>query len=575
MDGVTADIGLVRNDERITLSVQHRHRELVRMIPGALWDDKSNVWHLPLSWGSCVVLRSIFGTDLEITTKLNDWAWKEYKTRIEPCLALREEVNIDTGDERLYPYQRVGSEFLSTARAALIADEMGTGKTVQLIFTLKKLHEAGENPFPALVIAPNSVKLPWRNEFARWWPELHIEVVQGSAKERVKAITSGAQVVIINWDVLFRHSRLASYGSIRLSPEEKKLKELNDISWRTVIADEAHRAINPKAKQTRALWWLGSRAEFRFAATGTPIANRPDELWSVMHFVSPDEWPSRVKYIDRYCLQSWNVYGGLDVIGLRPETRDELYKILDPRFRRMPKALVLPFLPEKTRVQRYVDLGTKQRKAYDAMKKDMLVRMDSGTLVETNPLVLALRLMQFSSAFCELDANGNVKLQEPSSKLDVLEEILDEIGNEQAVVFAQSRQLIELAAARLDKAKISYGKIVGGMTVDERNAAVTAFQDRQLRVMLLTTGAGSEGITLTSSKYCIFLQRSWSQLQNKQAEDRIHRIGSEIHEKVVIIDLVATETVEERQQLLLQDKSDRLEEIVRDAQTLSLRDLLS
>jgi SNF2 family DNA or RNA helicase len=146
-------------------------------------------------------------------------------------------------------------------------------------------------------------------------------------------------------------------------------------------------------------------------------------------------------------------------------------------------------------------------------------------------------------------------------------EVLEELGNEPLVVFAQSRKLIMLAAQKLTDLRVSHRLLVGGLTVDEREVAVCDFQEGRARVILLTS-AGGEGITLTRASHMLFLQRSWSMLANKQAEDRVHRIGSEIHETVHIIDLIAPGTVEEGQIDSLHMKFERLQQIVRDKEIL-------
>ncbi len=177
--------------------------------------------------------------------------------------------------------------------------------------------------------------------------------------------------------------------------------------------------------------------------------------------------------------------------------------------------------------------------------------------------------MQFSSSYAEVNEQGEVRLTEPSSKIDALIEIIDELGGKQLVVAAESRQLIELACRRLDKHSITWRAVTGGQSEDQRRQAVAEFQDGKARVMLFTIKAGGTGITLTAADTIVFLQRSWSMLENKQAEDRVHRIGSERHENVEIIDLIAPGTVEEAQVVRLWQKSARLEEIVRDRALLA------
>lgn len=553
-------------DERIVLTTEYRDRDLIRAVPGARYDKDSRQWSVALSWANCLCLRGVFGDRLELGITLRAWAAHERNTRVDPALQNRE-LALDPqqdadGDDRLYPYQRTGVQFLVSAGSAILADEMGTGKTVQSIMALE-----AQDAYPALIICPNSVKGTWAAEFARWAPHRTVQVVGGGAATRRKQLAEDADVYVINWEALRIHSRLAPYGSVRLTDADKTLGELNR-PWGAVVADEAHRAKEPKSKQTRALWAIGKTAEHRYALTGTPIANNPADLWAVLHFVSPDEWPARTKYIDRYCLTSWNAFGGVDVVGIRAELRDEFFGVVDPRFLRRSKEVVLPWLPPKVHLTRRIELPAKQAKAYKELRDGMVTGLDSGTLMALDPLTLLGRLSQLASSYAEIQPDGAIQLSEPSGKLDELDAILDELGDEPVVVFAASRQLIDLAAARLDKRGVTYGKITGTVSTDEREWAKEAFQAGRLQVILLTLGAGSEGLTLTKARHLVFLQRSWSLVENRQAEDRIHRPGAEQHDSVFIHDIVAKGTVEEDVLNALEGKGDMLEQIARDKELL-------
>lgn len=558
----------------------HLHRDRIRSIPGTRYDDKKRQWHARLSWGTVVQLRGVFGPQLQIGVELNEWVAAERAYRVDPCLQLRAATSLPDATvglaAELYPFQRAGVAFLAMSRQSLLADEMGAGKTVQVASALGVIanlsdedDSAWSNPYPCLVIAPKSVKRTWARELARWCPTASVVVAEGSAAKRREAILSGADVIVVNYETARDHSRLAPYGSIALSEKERQEKELNQVAWATVVLDEAHRIKDPKAKQTRACWRVGQKAKYRYALTGTPIANAPDDLWSVMHFVAPDDFPTKTEFVSRYCMMAWNFTGGMDVVGVRPDTRDELFAVLDPRMRRMPKDLVLSHLPPKVREVRYCDMTPKQARAYRELGKDSLATIDGEVLVTADPMQRRLRQMQLASSWMEVVEDGSVKLRAPSSKVDELVGYLDDIGGgEPAVVFAQSRQLIELAAARLQKEGVSHHLIVGGMTEDERARSEREFQSGLVRVLLGTTGAAGEGITLTRARHLAFLQRSDKMIENRQAEDRVHRIGSEVHRSVVITDLVAHGTVEDDQITSLHEKFARLQEIARDRETL-------
>lgn len=465
---------------------------------------------------------------------------------------------------RLYPYQRAGVEFLVSAENAVLADEMGAGKGTQVIHALEVVRR--QSCGSVLIVCPNSVKAVWAREFAQWAPWRDVCVVSGSAAKRRKLLAEEHDVYIINYEALRSHSRLAPYGSIRLSEKEKEPGELNR-PWLAVVADEAHRAKDPKAKQTRALWAVSAEATHRYALTGTPVANNPGDFWSLLHFVSPNEWPSRTKYVDRFCLTSWNAFGGVDIVGLNPHNRDEFFKVVDPRFLRRTKEMVLPQLPPKVRVRREVALAPKQAKVYKALRDDMVAQLDSGVLSTFDSLSLVGRLSQAASAYMEVDEDGRVSLTDPSSKIDALEEVLDE-SSDPVVVFAASKKLIDLASARLERREIAHACITGDVLPEDRARAIEMFQAGKLQAILLTLGAGAEGLTLTAAPTLVFLQRSWSLVESLQAEDRIHRPGAEKWESVTIIDIVAEGTIEEDQLDALEGKGDMLEQITRDQEAL-------
>lgn len=586
---------------RIIVQTHWNDQELIKQIPGSRWNSEMKLWTVPLSWAACVQLRGVFKDNLSLGRDLVYWAKREREERVDDSLKLRNVIipESEFSGDKLYPFQRSGVNWLLKTGSGLLADEMGTGKTIQVLELLNELHLTHNygDFFPVLVVAPNSVKRNWALEAAIWTPEINPYVVAGSAARRKKIIDESSEdpraLVIINYESLRIHTRLAGYGSTRLKrcvdcggkdPDVKVVscevhaRDLNLIPFRTVVIDEAHRIKDPHAKQTRGAWAVGAQPTVtrRIALTGTPIANDPADLWSVMHFVAPNEYPVRSPFIDRYCLLAWGTYGGLDVKGINPVNREEFYRILDPRFRRTPKALVLPQLPPKIRSRRLVELTPKQLKSYRELEDGAITRLPDGSImVAPNDLELQTRLIQFASGTME-QTGFNVdtgkptfRMCDPSSKIDELELVLEELGDKPVCVSADHRQLIELAARRLEGRKISYGLITGAQRDFEREVALRDFQDGKLRVLLFTLKAGGTGLTMTAADTLIRLQRSWSMIDNYQGEDRVHRIGSEKHESIHIIDIIAADTIENRQLEKLYEKSERLEEITRDRARLA------
>jgi SNF2 family DNA or RNA helicase len=244
---------------------------------------------------------------------------------------------------------------------------------------------------------------------------------------------------------------------------------------------------------------------------------------------------------------------------------------------RRTKSEVLKDLPAKLPAEiRFVTLSAKERKSYNEMRDDLVAQLDGGDVVGWNPLTQVTRLLQLASSNAEIQSSESeddvkISLVEPSSKLDAMMDLLEnDLQDEFVVIASVSRQLIELAEKRLEKAKISFGSVHGNVSTIQREKNVQDFQDGKLKTMLLTVGAGGEGITLHRAAVIVFLQRSWSLVQNKQTEDRIHRIGQE--REVQIIDLVASDTIEEKVLERVVEKGERLEEVVRDKDRL--RELL-
>lgn len=836
---IRAEIETGRQGNRIYVESPPSAKEQCQEVSGMRWCKESRRWHCPVSWASCKQLRGVFGANLEIGPKLLKWAQEEVKERIAPSLAIRESLMLEPNgvfDPRLYAFQRAGSQFLFTAKNALLSDPMGAGKTVQVIAAAK-----ARTLLPALVICPSSMRRTWGREVQKWWPGTPAHVVEGTAAQRKKILDAASDnpgFVIINWEAVRLHSRLSGYGDIALTQEEKTPKILNQIPFKLVVADEAHRLKDPRSKQTRAVWSCGQNptAHYRWALTGTPLTNAPDTLWPVLHFLDPNEWPGKTSFIERYCtppdapvymadgsfkpigeiqigdevigfstehgsgrclesarvlavnkriapeilkvtlesgqvvyctpdhkwlsgrsttnarkhdrgrvfikptvgkkfvkvvdvpeelptnllqiagwlggihdgegtgyciasqsfshnpdvcqrideafealsigvrkqfcrdgsglpgqlhesgeikwhartrndfirflnicnpvrrhepsmkravfschwrnsdeivsiesigegevvslttstetyvvygyashncLKSYNLWGGLDVFGIRPDREQEFFQIFDPRFRRMHKDVVLPNLPPLLAPEtRECEMGVKQKKAYKQMVDRMFAETEDGSLtVASSPMVQTMRMLQFASCYVEsiettTDREGKLHnkaiLSEPSCKLDSFMDDLPDMlqDNESVVVFANSSQLIKLLTVRLEKAKIAYGVIQGGQSPDSRQNHIDDFQNGKVKVILVVTAAGGTGITLTAARTAVFLQLPWSNVDYQQAVGRVHRIGSEKHSSVRIIHYLTNETIEETMMNTLDEKAQMLEEICRDRETL-------
>jgi SNF2 family DNA or RNA helicase len=462
----------------------------------------------------------------------------------------------------LLPFQQECVDLLVDQPDVIIGDDMGLGKTIEGI----ALDQARRKKYPGvklrtLVIAPMSVVSSWEDHFNRGQPELSTFVLDRKNREAfLKAVTAGTyDVYILHWDV------------VRLLPELAK------FNWFHIIADEAHRVANRAAQVTIRSKKL--KRTYLTELTGTPCLTRPEQFWSLLNWSKPRVFTSFHRFFNHHVIYVQHSKGdyckavvngficGKEhknnfkvIIGIADE--NTLLNEIRPYYIRRLKEEVLKDLPEKYYTQVNVDLDPQQRKVYLQMRDAMLAWVGAN---EDQPLAAPMaiaklvRLQQLACAYAKIDMiqvkkrdpdtgefvlidKERVTLIEPSSKLDAAMEILRDNPEKQFVIFSQSKQVINLLAARLKAKNISHGILTGDTEQADRGRMVEAFQNGELQVFAGTIQAGGVGITLTAASTVIFLDRSWSPAINRQAEDRLHRIGQK--SAVQVIDIVARGTID-------------------------------
>jgi SNF2 family DNA or RNA helicase len=448
----------------------------------------------------------------------------------------------------LFPFQSEDVAHLNGQRGVLIANDMGTGKTYEAIARDEQIRD-GQGA-ATLVIAPmTALEDVWKYHFQEL---TNLKVVFIDPKQRDR---SWAYWCAIAGDVFCVH-----WEALRLMPQ------LREGVWLHVIADECHRMKNRKAQQTRALKSI-KNVVFKTAMSGTPVVNRPDELWSVLNWLDPSKYSSYWRFRGDYVETKTEYAHGRTfqkIIG--PKNLKKLHREIDPFYVRRRKEDVLPDLPDKYYTTMKVSLDPVQRRAYNMMRDQMIAWIgEQEDEVLPAPVVIAqlTRLQQFSVAFAEYSDDGRIRLTEPSSKLDALMEVLDET-EEPVVVFSRFKQLVRLIERRLDDKAISYSSLTGDTGATERSASVRRFQEGLCRVFVGTIGAGGIGITLTRASTVVFTDRDWSPALNAQAEDRLHRIGQK--NAVQVIDIVARNTVDLGKNQTLATKKEWIRAILGDPQ---------
>jgi len=556
---------------KLMLHCSDFHTELARQIPGMSHDRGLSAWIAPLSTLTVNVVSDVFRGDVAYTDAVVQYM-KEQITLAVQIRAAKDGTYSDglpaDISQNLWPLQKDGVAFLASAKEAYLCDEMGSGKTIQVVRALDMV----QDPFPALVVANKSaLRSVWEQEIEMWSTTgITTSVVDGTAVQRRKALRTKADVYIVGWDALRHHSRLDSYGNVSRTDKEKESKELNDIPFKTVVVDEAHKAKEWKAKRTRALWAVAHAPSVtrRWALTGTPVTGYEQDVWGIGHTVQPAMYPRKTQWLDRYVSISrlpgrdYPIYNGF-----QPATYDEMIAHLDPFMLRRTKIDIIPDYQGKLPLRTVeCDMGATQKKVYKQMAEHMMAQGEDGIIAAPNPITQLLRLNQFAAATPVIqDVDGEMRVVElnmPSCKVEALFELLDELGEAQAVVFAESRLLIDLVSLELEKKNVSHIRITGAEDGPIRAANIATFQSGGCRLALCTYGAGAESITLNSADTVIRLQRSYNFVLDSQAPDRVDRGARSV--PVQTIDVVSGGTAEFDVHTRIGVKQELFEQVVRD-----------
>ncbi len=425
------------------------------------------------------------------------------------------------------PYQIEGYRWLhflwrngQGALGALLADEMGLGKTLQALAFIARRREIGKQA-PALVVTPTSVMPNWIREVERFLPSLRAESYSGIGRTLDREC-----------DLL-----VTSYALMR-----RDIAQLRERRWSTVVLDEAQNIKNPQSATAQAACEL--QADFRIALTGTPLENRPLDLWSIFRFLSPDLLGSQADFQRRYETPS----------GSQAElAHKRLASRIRPFLKRRLKRDVLAELPDKQEAEVVCDLTPAQRELYKAVLAQ--VRSEIFRAIETkgvehaqlNVLAGLLRLRQVA---CDPRLIGRESAKygdEDSGKLLLFQELLEEAleGGHRVICFSQFVQMLKLMRALLDGLKIPYAYLDGRS--QDRQAIIDSFNSADPsapKVFLISLRAGGTGLNLATADTVFLYDPWWNPAVEDQAIDRVHRIGQT--KDVNVYRLIARGTVEEK-----------------------------
>lgn len=509
---------------------------------GFLWNQAKKLWETDSQFSASILAE--YATD-QLRESLLDFRnqFLEKMPSSDFCGGC-DYVSVPDG-RKLYPFQETGVRWLLNRKNALLADDMGLGKTCQGIAVINSVESISK----VLVICPGSLRLNWRNEFAMWLVRpLTVAVIEPKSR------WPESDIVIINFDMLHKFH-----------------DELRERTWDMLIVDEAHYCRNPSTRRAQQLFgkkWRYSEtkdwqikpipSKRKLFMTGTPVVNRPIELWPLLDSLDPLTFASYENFAEKYC--------GADP--LRPRKKpvgatnlDELQLLLRATVMlRRQKEEVLPELPPK--ITQIIELPQ------DSAGKAIKAEMDKYVLHQEllKKLLISKELAKtfdseshYAETVSKLRSGATIVFRELAAErkrvaLAKVPMVIEHLENshEKIVIFAHHRDVVNALKARLGELAVS---LTGENTLNDRQRAVDEFQnDPNIKYFVGSIQAAGVGITLTAARLAMFAELDWVPGNMNQASDRLHRIGQK--NTVLIQHLVFNNSVDARVAKVLVSKQD-------------------
>lgn len=500
----------------------------LRRIPGHNFNYTRNLHEIPLTEGWRLY---------DFASKENSFTWSDDarafvikqvgdRLRLDE-LAKKDDIElvIPNLNAKLKNFQKIGIEFFNiNGGRGILADEMGTGKTLQMIglMVMKK--------YKSIVVCPAALKENWLRELRKFAPHFTTYTCQGEAPSKydiTELLTKRPDVIIINYDIIGRsveHKTVVKRPEGDLHKSEIRypwVEVLNLLSYDLLVMDEAHYIKNIDSHRSKGTRKMEMKSAI--GLTGTPILNRPQELWAMLHMADSTTFPAYETFKNQY------TYDGKTVRNV-----EELKQLLKPLMIRRLKRDVIKELEPINRINSYYELSEKGRKLYDRVLSgvfDVLAEWNpnqAGSQKEvTNMLVQIQRLKQV------------VAIDGVEGTADLATEIYDSSPDEtisnKVLIFSQFKATTYAISRRLGAESLSFVSMNSDrnfITADntEQQKLIDQFQnDPNIHFLCVTEKTAKEGHNITAAKAVIFNDLFWTPAGHQQAEARAYGRISDLH----------------------------------------------
>jgi len=429
----------------------------------------------------------------------------------------------------LYDYQKTGVYFIEAKNGrALIADEMGLGKTIQSIAWFLQHPEIN----PIVIICPASLKINWRNEIYKWTKIRNVTIIQGC--DLINKLTPNTfhtlgNIIIINYDIV------AKWASI-----------LTAIKPKLIIMDEVHFIKNNAAKRTKSIKKLAKISPYIIGISGTPILNRPIEIFNAANIINPDYFPNMWDYAKKFCNLKNNGFGW-DMNGAC--NTQELNKLLlsTIMIRRLKKD-VLKELPDK--IFSFVPIEIDNRKEYEYALNNFLFYLAESKGKDAAIKASYAEIITKIEYLKQLAVKGKL-----NNIIDWVENFLE--SGEKLVLFLHHGFVMDFLYIHFSKIAV---KLDGSMSIENKQKSVDSFQNNDNIKLFLSTKAGGVGLNLTAASNVAIMEFPWTPGELDQWIARCDRIGQK--NAVNVTYLLAENTIENDIITLLDNKRKILDSVL-------------
>lgn len=497
----------------------------LRQLPGHNFDWQRDIHTIPLSEGwRLYELAQNTGSGFVWTDKAKEFVLKQVENRLLLDKIAKEEdipdLVIPEIKATLKGYQKVGIKFFElNGGRGILGDEMGTGKTLQMISLI--VH----NKWKAIVVCPATLKENWLREVRKFAPHLTTFTCQGEspmAYDIAKIIKETPDIIFINYDILATNVWIEDKTVVEKGKTRWPWAEVLNILHRDiVILDEAHYVKNTDSARSRAARIL--EAPRFISMTGTPVLNRPGELWPLLHLADPVTFPAYETFKRQY------TYDGKTVRNL-----EELKSLLKPLMIRRLKRDVIKQLPPINRINSYFELSERGRKLYDRVLAGVFEILsdwspnNAGAQKEvTNLLVQIQRLKQV------------VAIDGIEGTADLATSIYDASPEDgppnKVLIFSQFKATTYAISKRLGQEALSFvslspTKVFVTAHYSEQQKLIDQFQsDKSINFLCVTEKTAKEGHNITAAQAVIFNDLFWTPAGHQQAEGRAYGRVSDLH----------------------------------------------